>query len=118
MERRPRAGLNDEQTEVIERSLYGGYAMMMYRYESRCYGTWFPFVRYQHFRGGYKAERNAPFSYVDEYELGVEWQLNPQMELTTQYTFTDRTNTAAQSSGRSYEQFEGQILRFQFQMNY
>jgi hypothetical protein len=111
-------GLNDEQTEVIERSLYGGYAMMMYRYESRCYGTWFPFVRYQHFRGGYKAERNAPFSYVDEYELGVEWQLNPQMELTTQYTFTDRTNTAAQSSGRSYEQFEGQILRFQFQMNY
>lgn len=111
-------GLNDAQTEVEERSLYGGYAMLMYRHQSRCYGTWFPFIRYQHFKGGYKAERNAPYSYVDEYEIGVEWQLNPQMELTTQYTFTDRTNTTALATGRSYEQFEGQILRFQFQMNY
>lgn len=110
--------LNAAQTEVIERSLRGGYAMVYYRHQSQCYGTWFPFIRWQTYRGGYKAERNAPYSEIDEYEIGCEWQLNKQMELTTQYTFTDRTNTTAQTTGRSYEQFEGQIMRFQFQINY
>jgi hypothetical protein len=113
-------GLNDEQTEVIERSLYGGYVMTMYRLETPCHGTFFPFFRYVHFTGGYKAERNAPFSQIDEFELGVEWQLNPQMEFTCMYVFTDRTNTTAinEAGVTPYEQFEGQLLRFQFQVNY
>jgi hypothetical protein len=111
-------GLNDEQTEVVERSLYGGYAMVMYRYVSQCHGTFFPFARWQYYQGGYKAERNAPFTDIDEFEVGVEWQFNKQMELAMQYTITDRTNTTAFSSGRSYEQFEGEILRMQFQINY
>lgn len=111
-------GLNDEQTEVVERSLYGGYAMIMYRYVSQRFGTFLPFARWQHYQGGYKAERNAPYAEIDEFEVGVEWQFNKQMELATQYTITDRTNTTALSSGRSYEQFEGEILRMQFQINY
>ena len=111
-------GLNDDQTEVIERSLSGGYAMMMYRQETERWGVMFPFVRYNHYRGGYKPERNSPYSRIDEWEFGLEWQFNPQMELVTQYTITDRTNTSAMSSGQSYRQFEGQLLRSQFQINY
>lgn len=112
--------LNDEQTEVTDRPLYGGYVMGMYRYETDCYGVFFPFVRYNQFKGGYKPERNAPFSHIEEWELGLEWQLNPQMELTGVYAFTDRTNTTAfgQAGARSYEQFAGQLLRLQFQVNY
>jgi hypothetical protein len=36
------------------------------------------------------------------------------------YTLTDRTNTTALSSAgaRSYQQFNGQLLRFQLQFNY
>ncbi len=113
-------GLNDAQTEVVERALYGGYAMTMYRYESACYGTWIPFTRWSYYKGGYKAERNAPFSLIDEWEIGCEWQLNPQMEFTGMYTITDRTNTTARSAlgDVSYRQFEGDLLRFQFQVNY
>lgn len=111
-------GLNDAQTEVIERALYGGYAMVMYRHETEDWGILFPFARYNHYRGGYKAERNAPFSQINEWEFGLEWQFNPQMELVTQYTITDRTNTTAQSTGESYRQFEGHLLRTQFQINY
>ena len=59
-----------------------------------------------------------PASFVDEWELGFEWQFNPQMELTAQLAFTDRTNTVARTSGVSYDQFEGTLLRVQFQMNY
>jgi hypothetical protein len=113
-------GLNDAQTEVIERALYGGYVMTMYRLETPCHGTFFPFFRYSHFTGGYKPERNSPYSLIDEFELGVEWQLNPQMEFTAMYTFTDRTNTTAinEAGVAPYQQFDGQLLRLQFQVNY
>lgn len=111
-------GLNNDQTAVVERSLTGGYAMVMYRHVTDCYGTLFPFAKYNYYRGGYKPERNAAYSLIDEWELGVEWQFNPQMELVTQYTYTDRTNTTARSTGESYRQFEGHLLRMQFQINY
>lgn len=113
-------GLNDAQTEVVERALYGGYVQAMYKYDTPCYGTLFPFVKYNRFKGGYKPERNSPFSSIDETELGVEWQITPQMELTSMYTFTNRTNTSARSSDDtlSYGQFKGELLRFQFQVNY
>ena len=94
--------------------------MTMYRLETPCHGTFLPFFRYSHHTGGYKPERNAPYSLIDEFELGVEWQLNPQMELTCMYVFTDRTNTTAVNEVGvvPYQQFDGQLLRLQFQINY
>jgi hypothetical protein len=55
-----------------------------------------------------------------QYEIGNEWQINKSTELTLMYTWTDRTNTTAFSDAgvRSYRQFEGQLLRCQFQINY
>lgn len=111
-------GLNDAQTAVVERSLTGGYAMVMYRLPTKHQGVLFPFARWNYYEGGYKAERNAPYSRINEFETGLEWQFNPQMELVTQYTITDRTNTTALAAGESYGQFEGQLLRMQFQINY
>lgn len=112
--------LNATQTEVEERALYGGYAMTMYQHKTECHGIVIPFLRWNYFKGGYKSERNAPFSMVDEWETGFEWQLNKQMELVTMYTLTDRTNTTAfnQDGVTSYRQFDGDLLRMQFQFNY
>jgi hypothetical protein len=113
-------GLNDAQTAVIDRSLYGGYAMVMYRYVTCDHGEFWPFARYNYYQGGYKSERNAPFSLIEEWELGLEWQFNKSLEFVTMYTFTDRTNTRAISSANteSYQQFVGDLLRFQLQWNY
>lgn len=112
--------LNDAQTTVIDRSLTGGYAMTMYHLEGPRGGDLFPFLRWMYYDGGYKPERNSPYSEINEWELGCEWQINPQMEFTTIYTITDRTNTTAinQANVASYGQYDGQILRFQFQVNY
>lgn len=110
--------LNNSQTAVVDKPLYGGYAMLMYRHETDHCGVMFPFVRYQHYKGGYKVIRNAPDNLVSEWEFGLEWQFNPQMELTTQFSFVDRTNNEARSTGQSYEQFVGTLFRIQFQMNY
>ena len=112
--------LNEAQTAIVDDDLQGGYAMVMYNYKTACHGTFFPFARYAYYKGGYKQERNAPNTNVDEFEMGCEWQMNPQMELTCSYTWTDRTNTTAFSGAgeTSYEQFVGQFVRFQFQFNY
>ena len=94
--------------------------MTMYQHKTECRGTLIPFLRWNYFKGGYNSERNAPFSMIDEWETGVEWQFNKQMELVTMYTLTDRTNTTAinQAGVTSYGQFDGDMLRMQFQYNY
>ncbi|MFO0884004.1 MAG: porin [Pirellulales bacterium] len=112
--------LNDAQTEVIDRALYGGYVMSMYRHQTDCYGDFFPFVRWNYFKGGYRSERNAPFAEINEFETGIEWQISKYVEFVGMYTLTNRTNTrdAHTDSTLSYNQFDGQLLRFQLQVNY
>jgi hypothetical protein len=113
-------GLSEDQTEVTERSLYGGYGMFIHRYQSDNWGEFFPFARWSYYKGGYKSERNSPFSEISEWELGLEWQMTEYLELVSMYTITDRTNTRAISSADtlSYRQFEGDLLRFQLQVLY
>ncbi len=112
--------LNSTQTEVVDGALYGGYGMTMYRIQTECYGEFFPFFRAAFFQGGYKSERNAPDSDISEYEIGLEWQFSKSLELVSMYTMTDRTNTQALGTANtlSYTQFEGDLLRFQLQVNY
>ncbi|MBX3443287.1 MAG: porin [Planctomyces sp.] len=112
--------LDDAQTAVTDRPLYGGYAMTMYRIQTESCGELWPFARWSYFKGGYKSERNAPWSHVNEWELGLEWQISKSIEFVSMYTITDRTNTIARNVAdtRSYQQFQGDLLRFQLQMNY
>lgn len=111
--------LNAAQTAVTDAALYGGYAMLMYRQKLQKGELW-PFARWNYYNGGYKSERNAPSSQIQEWELGTEWQFSKSLELVAMYTITDRTNTRALSTADtlSYQQFEGQMLRFQVQVNY
>lgn len=93
--------------------------MVNYRYKT-CRGELYPFARWCYYKGGYKSERNAPYAHIDEWELGLEWQITKHLEFVSMYTITDRTNTRAISSADtlSYQQFEGDLLRFQLQVNY
>jgi hypothetical protein len=111
--------LNDAQTAIEERSVQGGYAQVMVQIKND-YGTWFPFMRYNYYQGGYKWERNAPWTQISDWEIGTEWQIRPAAELTAMWTWSDRTNTSARSQmdTLSYGQFEGNLARFQFQFTY
>ncbi len=110
--------LNEAQTRVVRGSLHGGYVMVNYRYDTECYGELFPFVRWQYYEGGYRSFNNAPAASVNEWNIGVEWQIKKDFELVGEYLITDRTNLTAQSTGRSYEQFVGHVMRLQFQVNF
>jgi hypothetical protein len=52
--------------------------------------------------------------------MGIEWQIRKEMELVVDYIITDRTNLTAFNlpNAISYGQFDGDVLRFQFQVNY
>jgi len=107
--------------EITSMPLSGGYAMVNYKIESERWGVLFPFFRWQTYRGGYLWERNSPDTYLGDFNLGFEWQFSPQMELTAEYDWVNRTNTSSSQAkiiDGQYAQFQGDMLRFQFQINY
>ena len=105
----------DKASQSIKvKSLEGGYAMVNYRLPIKNM-MFFPFSRYNYYRGGKKHELDARSYAVNEFEVGVEWQLNKNFELVAMYTISDRT----------YEDFalqdnhqKGNLLRLQAQINF
>jgi len=105
---------------ISSQPLSGGYILVNYKIDSEKYGTIFPYFRWQTYRGGYLWERNSPATYQGNFNLGMEWQFTPQMELTWEYDWVNQTNTGSNAKiiNGQYAQFQGDLLRFQFQINY
>lgn len=105
----------DAATRRVDvRALRGGYAQATWRHAAG--GQLFhPFVRSQYYRGGRKVELDARASVTREHEVGVEWLPIPALELTAQYTISDRlTRDGAAADARQ----RGRFLRLQAQFNY
>jgi hypothetical protein len=105
---------------ISSQPLSGGYILVNYKIDSEKYGTIFPYFRWQTYRGGYLWERNSPATYQGNFNLGMEWQFTPQMELTWEYAWVNQTNTGSNYKiiNGQFAQFQGDLLRFQFQINY
>lgn len=105
----------DKNTQtIVEKDLYGGYATLTYKWEYNKH-VFFPFTRFQHYRGGKKHELDARSYNVKEMELGVEWQPNKNFELVVMYTISDRRfeDFILQDNRQS-----GNLLRIQAQVNF
>jgi hypothetical protein len=111
--------LNLATNSIIEEDLAGGYVQAMMKID-RPYGTFFPFVKWQHFDGANKGETNAPGNEVDDVEVGVEWQINAEVELAAIWHRMNRTNlvTGNRAGRLDYQDFEADALRIQLQYNY
>jgi len=107
--------LNPANRRIETEFLHGGYAQLNYRIEKH-HGDWMPFARWQYFDGGRKFASNAPHDEVNEFDVGVEWQPWPELELTAMYTHTfRRTNTRV----APYNDTESaDRLAFQAQINF
>jgi hypothetical protein len=106
---------------ISSQPLSGGYVLVNYKGDTDRFGILFPYFRWQTGRGGYIWERNTPYTYLGEFDLGLEWQITKQIELTCEYDWVNRTNTSGRAPIRPdgfYAPFQGDLLRFQFQMNY
>lgn len=99
---------------IEERPNNGGYVQLMGKIDESPIGPFYPFARWQYYRGGFKGAINAPRLETEELELGFEFQLDPALEITTTYGFAKRK----EADERRLGQAEGQILRVQAQWNY
>jgi hypothetical protein len=112
------AGIGPEfnpETNCIEnRSLHGGFVTASYQIRTSGHII-FPFARYQVYEGGKKHERDARSYSVNDFELGIEWQPNPNFELVCAYYWGDRRFEDFQ---RPQWQQSGELLRIQAQFNF
>lgn len=99
---------------ITTKSLYGGYVQGTARVRRSPVGPFMPYVRWQTYRGGWKAAVNAPRLETDEVELGIEFQPVPALEWTIAYARMDRAEADERRSGRA----EGDVFRTQLQLNY
>jgi len=104
---------------IIEQDLNGGYVQAMYMLKNDL-GTFMPFLKWQYFDGANKAETNAPANDVNDFELGVEWQIAAEVELAAIYHRMRRNNlvTGNRAGRPDYAAFEADALRIQLQYNY
>ncbi len=100
--------------QIEERPIDGGYVQLMGKIDQSPIGPFYPFARWQYYRGGFKAAVNAPRLETEEIELGFEFQIDPALELTATYGWASRK----EADERRVGQAEGQILRIQAQWNY
>ncbi|BEV07732.1 porin [Methylophilus sp. DW102] len=126
-------GLDITKNVIEKKSLNGGYVQAMYKIDNFQFlstnGTLIPFIKWQYFDGYNKAETNSPENHVNDWELGLEWQLAPELELTAVYHRMNRTNlvtgnrsTASAANNLAartdYENFKAEALRVQLQYNF
>lgn len=126
-------GLDITKNVIEKKSLNGGYVQAMYKIDNFQFlstnGTLIPFIKWQYFDGYNKAETNSPENHVNDWELGLEWQLAPEVELTAVYHRMNRTNlvtgnraTASAANNlparEDYENFKAEALRVQLQYNF
>lgn len=99
---------------IEERPLNGGYVQAMARVRRSPLGPFYPFARWQYYRGGFKGATNAPRLETEELEFGLEFLPIPALELTVTYGFASRK----EADERRFGQAEGELLRIQAQWNY
>jgi len=111
--------LDFASNSLVPATLDGGYVQAMYKLDSD-HGTFFPFVKWQYFDGANKAEANAPRNHVNDWEVGLEWQLAKEVELTAVWHHMKRNNlvTGNRLGRPDYAAFEADALRLQVQFNY
>ncbi len=104
--------LSADLTQIESGNINGGYVQAMYKIDNR-WGTWIPYVKWQKYNGAEKDTTNTPFSRVRETEVGIEWQINEQIELVAAYANMERTNVETLHHVKN-----ANIMRFQLQWKY
>ena len=77
--------------------------------------VFYPFSRFQQYKGGKKHEQDARSYDVKEIESGIEWQMHKNFELTVSYVISERRF----EDGKQKDNLQkGNFLRLQGQINF
>lgn len=115
-------GFDEASQSIAQKSLNGGYVQAMYMWDDLLKGgdTFTAFVKWQYFDGYSKAEQNAPRNEVDDWEIGTEWYVAPELRIQTILHLMNRQDLTLKDPQAPYfgERFEGSVFRVQTQVNY
>lgn len=105
----------NKYTDSIElRNLAGGYVMVNYQLKLKDH-TLIPFVKYKYYNGGKKFEQDARSYTINDLDLGIEWQLWKNFELTLMYSLSERRYEDAILTDNFQK---GHVLRIQVQAKF
>ena len=117
-------GLDIANNVIEEQNLQGGYLQTMYMFKDwNNWGTFIPFAKWSYFDGYNKAESNAAQNKTNDWEIGMEWQIAPEVELVAYYHKMKRNNLVRGASNTTlvkedYKMFDADALRVQLQYNF
>ncbi|MGH7209548.1 MAG: porin, partial [Nitrospiraceae bacterium] len=99
-------------------ALHGGYGQLHYQWKYSDTGLANFYTRYQYYNGGVKFLTGAPNDKMQEVEVGIAWQPDPQWEFTMAYSYMHRPNTSTTNLSTPTilgQQFtaDANLLRFQ-----
>lgn len=100
---------------IAVKRLSGGYAILSYKFDLKEGSSLIPFSRIQRYDGGKKHELDARSYSVREWETGVEWQVNRNLECTLMYVLSKRR---FEDSKLKNNLQSGNLLRMQVQLNF
>jgi phosphate-selective porin len=103
------------ESAIIEGPQRGGYAMISYVIAGRGESRLTAYARAQYFTGAFKTEADARSSVVREYEPGIEWTIEPALELTAAYAIADRHYRDGEDPDNRQR---GRFLRLQAQVSF
>lgn len=96
--------------------LKGGFVTLFYMIHfEKTNQNLIPFFRAQYYSGGVKNATDAKAIKVNEYDLGVEYQIFKNLEITASYVYSIR-NTSDKT--KEFNNQSGNLLRLQLQFNY
>jgi hypothetical protein len=99
---------------IKEKNLSGGYVLASYIFKPGK-SILIPFTRYQIYNGGKKHELDARSYDVNEFEMGLEWQINKTLEFVAMYTMSHRV---FEDGKLPVNDQKGRLLRLQAQINF
>lgn len=105
---------NKWNDSIENQRLKGGYIMLNYQVKLKNQ-LLIPFTRYQYYNGGKKHETDARSYRVNEFEIGVEWQMNKYFEFVAMYTISSRR---FEDHVKQDNLQTGNLLRLQAQLNF
>lgn len=100
---------------ILVKKLSGGYALISYKFDLKEGSSLIPFTRLQNYEGGKKHELDARSYNVREWETGIEWQVNRNLECTATYVTSKRR---FEDSKQKNNLQSGHLLRLQVQLNF
>jgi hypothetical protein len=100
---------------IATKRLSGGYVTTTMRIKAGKHMLIFPYARGQYYQGGKKHETNATSILMRELEIGAEWQVNKNFEVTPAFIIGGR-NTVNTFGAAGFQ--AGQVVRIQAQFNF